>query len=166
MRVCYVPIGFASTYIFACLTDPLLDAQLDITGRDVNQRLDGDKKTALHIAGKEDLLEAAKWLINKGADLDAKTTFGEPPLHWAADEDSVDVARLFINRGAKVNAIDVYGWTPLANAAIRNKLKVAQLLIDNGADKNIEDNYGEKPIDKAEFSEMIKLLLDQSGKRP
>ena len=33
-------------------------------------------RTVLHIAARKDLLEAAKWLINKGADLGAKGKYG------------------------------------------------------------------------------------------
>ena len=144
-----------------------MDAQLDITGRDVNQRFERYDQTALHIAAEKNLLEAAKWLINEGADLEARDWIGKTPLHRAAMEHSVDVARLLISRGAKVNAKSEGGSTPLHFSAIYNNLKVAQLLIDNGADKNIKDNSGRKPIDKANSSEMIKLLVgqDQSGKR-
>ena len=153
-------------YIFTYFTE-FLDAQLEKTGRDINQRFGDFKKTALHIAAEKDLLEAAKWLINEGADLEAKDSGGDPPLHWtAAREDSVDVARLLISRGAKVDAKESSGWTPLNHAAYMNNLKVARLLIDNGADKNAKSDYGKKPIDLAESSEMIKLLVgpDQSGK--
>ena len=36
-------------------------------------------RTAFHIAARKDLLEAAKWLINKGADLEAKDKYGITP---------------------------------------------------------------------------------------
>ena len=111
-------------YIIACFTDLLLDAQLNITGRDVNQRFEYNK-TALHIAAEKDLLEAAKWLINKGADLEAKDSWGATPLHFAASWDSVDVAHLLISRRAKVNAKRGDGQTPLHVAAYYNNLKVA-----------------------------------------
>ena len=143
-----------------------MKAQLDITGRDVNKRFERYDETALHIAAEKNLLEAAKWLINQGADLEAKDIAGWTPLHYTAIYGSVDVARLLISRGAKVNAKNVYGWTALHWAAGYNHLKVAQLLIDNVADKNIKDNEGRKPIDLASSSEMKALLggRDQSGK--
>jgi len=137
-----------------------LDAQLDITGRDINKR-DSIKRTALHIAAKKDLLEAAKWLINEGADLEANDKDGDTPLIYAAMYDSVDVARLLISRGAKVNAKSGIGWTALHWTAYEDSLKVAQLLIDNRADKYIKDSDGKKPIDYAResgYSEMEALL--------
>ena len=49
-------------------------------GRDrikINNKHYGDhKETALHIAARKDLLEAAKWMINEGADLGAKDKYG------------------------------------------------------------------------------------------
>ena len=55
---------------------------MDITGRDVNQRFERYDETALHIAAKENLLEAAKWLINEGADLGAKDKYGITYRRW------------------------------------------------------------------------------------
>jgi len=143
-----------------CAKNPLLVAQLRITGRDINYR-DRHENTALHTAAEYDLLEAAKWLLGHGADVNAKNVIRRTPLHWAAMDGSVEVARLLIDRGAKVDAIDVHGYTPLHSAADWNSLKVARLLIDNGANKNIENNNGEKPIDIARYhsySEMVALL--------
>ena len=43
----------------------------------INNKHYGDhKETALHIAARKDLLEAAKWMINEGADLGAKDKYG------------------------------------------------------------------------------------------
>jgi len=141
--------------------EDLLKAQLDITGRDVNQRHGYHNKTALHIAAEKNLVEAAKWLINKGADLEAEDREEWTPLIYAAMYDSVDVARLLISRGAKVNAKSGIGWTALHWTAYEDSLKVAQLLIDNRADKYIKDSDGKKPIDYAResgYSEMEALL--------
>ena len=60
-----------------CFFTVVLDAQLEETGKKINNKHYGDhKETALHIAARKDLLEAAKWLINKGADLGAKDKYG------------------------------------------------------------------------------------------
>ena len=45
----------------------------------INKRYRIYNRTALHIAARKDLLEAAKWLINKGADLEAKDKYGITP---------------------------------------------------------------------------------------
>jgi len=144
------------------LIEEILEAQLEETGRDVNYR-DEYTQTALHIAAKKDLLEAAKWLINEGADLEAKTGMGRTPLYCAVWMDSMDVARLLISHGANVDAQKGDGWTALHSAAYFNKLQLARLLIDNGADKNIKTISGFKPIDYAGSSKMKALLGSHDG---
>ena len=63
-----------------CFFTVVLDAQLEETGREINnKRYRIYNRTALHIAARKDLLEAAKWLINKGADLGAKDKYGITP---------------------------------------------------------------------------------------
>ena len=53
----------------------VLDAQLE--EKKINNKHYGDhKETALHIAARKDPLEAAKWMINEGADLGAKDKYG------------------------------------------------------------------------------------------
>jgi len=143
------------------LIEEILDDQLEETGRDIKHRHGEYKITALHIAAEKNLLKAAKWLINEGANLEAKDRTGETPLHYAAWQDSVLVAKELITRGAEVDAKDKWKRTPLSRAAGWNSLKVAQLLINNGANKNVKDAWGDKPIDRARqqgYSKMIQLI--------
>ena len=81
MKSCYQNIFFYvwRKYIFAYFAVTLLDAQLKETGTDINKHYRIYNRTALHIAARKDLLEAAKWLINKGADLEAKDKYGITP---------------------------------------------------------------------------------------
>ena len=68
-------------YISAFFT-VVLDAQLEETGTDINKHYRLYNRTAPHIAARKDLLEAAKWLINKGADLGAKDKYGITYHRW------------------------------------------------------------------------------------
>ena len=98
-------------------------------------------------------LEFAKFLIDNGADVNAKSTYGSyTPLYWATRKNywgtrknaaAEQLAKLLIDNGADVNA-RTYGMTPL-HAAIVDKAServevggedVIKLLIDNGADVN------------------------------
>jgi len=54
-------------------------------GADVKAK-DNDGWTPLHFASKEDNIEIAKLLIEKGADVGAKVD-GWTPLHWAKSDE-------------------------------------------------------------------------------
>jgi len=93
---------------------------------DVNTRTNGEPplvngRTALHIASYDGKDEIAKYLISKGADVNAKNDIGWTPLHQAAadtghaehDAGKLEVAKILISNGANVNATDSRGLTPL-----------------------------------------------------
>ena len=103
-------------------------------------------QTPLYYAVDSNDVEFARFLINHGADVNAKDYFGFTPLHEAIVRGSYDVAKLLIEKGAKVNSKDQYGYTPLHLVCIYNRPKMAVLLIKNGADVNAKDNYGNTPL--------------------
>jgi uncharacterized protein len=97
-----------------------------------------DGWTALHLAAFFGHREVARLLLERGAEVNARsrnTTFGREntPLHAAAANRRTEVARLLIEAGADVNARDRSGLTPLALAAgTHNDLLMLDLL-DKGA---------------------------------
>jgi ankyrin repeat protein len=115
-----------------------------------------DDKTPLHVAvglGNEahmDLnrptdkslvekrLKVVELLISKGANVNAKSLFGQTPLHMAKIKEIVE---LLIKYGANINAVDNNGYTPLLSTAVQYKSNwvnksVAETLIKYGADIN------------------------------
>ena len=58
--------------------------------------------------------EAAKLLIEKGADVNARNKDGATPLHAAAFLGHLEVAKLLIEKGADINAQNNDGSTPIA----------------------------------------------------
>ena len=73
----------------------------------------GKDDGALHKAAEKNLLFAAKWLINNGANLEARASGGLTPLHVAASDSSMLVARELVNRGANKEALDNTGRRPI-----------------------------------------------------
>jgi len=96
--------------------------------------------TPLHIAVLSDQREVARFLIDKGANINApaKDEYGGTPLHWAAALGRVEMARQLIDVGANVNAIDENGYTPLDATTLEKfseskaRLDIAELLRDKG----------------------------------
>jgi len=61
----------------------------------------------LHGAAIQNRVDIARALIDRGAEVDARSKFGRAPLHAAALNNSLDVARLLIDRGANTDGIDL-----------------------------------------------------------
>ena len=57
-------------------------------------------KTGLHWAAETDQVQIARVLLDAGADLEAKTSWGATPLDWAATMGSGQVAEMLLSRGA------------------------------------------------------------------
>jgi ankyrin repeat protein len=83
-------------------------------------------KTGLHLAAERDQVEAARLLLDAGADPGALTTWNATPLDWAATMGSVRVADLLLARGA--------GPLSLLNAAALGRQDRVRDLLADGSD--------------------------------
>lgn len=72
-------------------------------------------KTGLHWAAEADVLDVARVLVDAGADIEARTSWGASPLDWAATMGGARVAELLLSRGA--------GGLTLITAASLGKLQ-------------------------------------------
>jgi ankyrin repeat protein len=84
------------------------------------------RKTALHWAAEMDHVEVAAILVEAGADIEARTSWGASPFDWAAAMGSPRVADLLLSRGAT-------GLT-LITAAGLGKLSEVRRIIESGED--------------------------------
>lgn len=92
-----------------------------------------DGKTPLIIAAQEGKLDAVKFSVDKGANVNAIDNYGWTPLMYATWEGHLDVVQYLVDKGANVNAKDFNGWTPLMHAAWKGHLDVVKYLMDKGA---------------------------------
>jgi ankyrin repeat protein len=112
--------------------------------------LSGDGFTALHLAifgGQE---EAARLLLEHGADpnvLSANEVVRVPPLGTAAFVRSVPLARLLLDKGAEVNGRGEGGFTALHSAVQNGDTELEQLLLERGADPSLATDDGRRPAD-------------------
>ena len=91
--------------------------------------------TPLLFAARDGSLEAARVLIDSGADLNAADPNAMTPLLMAITNGQIPVAQLLVDRGADVRAADWYGRTPLWAAVEIRNLDMRSGATDNGIDR-------------------------------
>ena len=94
---------------------------------------DGAQRTPLHHACIKGHMEVAMALVDRGADVDARTVFQSTPLHYACHNGHMEVAMALVDRGADVDAVDGDQRTPLLFACVNGRNEVALALISRGA---------------------------------
>jgi ankyrin repeat protein len=103
-----------------------------------------DGFTALHFAAFFGKPEAARLLLDRGADVDARGRgwMTGTPLHSAASGRHVDVVEILLAAGADPNARQSGGWTPLHSGAHNGDVATVALMITAGADLEAVNDDG------------------------
>jgi ankyrin repeat protein len=111
-----------------------------------------DGFTALHFAAFFGKGEAAKALIEAGADVNATSRNGMrvQPLHSAAAGRHHEVCRILLAAGADVNARQQDAYTPLHAAAQHGDAELVELFLSAGADPTARLDSGATPAESAE----------------
>jgi ankyrin repeat protein len=140
----------------------VFDAAAVGRGRGLEELLDADESlargyapdgfTALHLAaffGEED---AARTLLERGADVHAVARNPElqvTPLHSAAAGGHAGIVKLLLEHGADPNARQGGGFTPLHSAAQNDDRESVEALLAAGADASLANDEGRTPADLA-----------------
>src|SRR5215510_8408439 len=117
------------------------------TAADANQKsADGDP--ILMTAAAVGSIDAMRFLLDKGADVNATNAFGATALIWSATD--IAKVRLLVERGANVNAAAKTGRTALFVAAMSEpSADIVRLLIAKGADVKATDAFGNTMLNAA-----------------
>jgi len=116
-----------------------------------------------------------KYLIDKGANIEAQDQDGFTPLQKAITIGHYKMAEYLIDKGANIEVQDQDGLTPLQQAIIAKDREgnywLVQSLLSQGADYNTTDHKGSTPLHKAAFfknwdavSRIISLGADVDAK--
>jgi len=112
---------------------------------------DGGALTALVYAARAGSIDAARVLLEGGADVNQTTLYGWSPLLAATQNQNYQLAKFLIEHGANVNLANKGGWTPLylatdnrnieggdypTRTADMDSLAFITYLLDKGADVN------------------------------
>jgi ankyrin repeat protein len=135
----------------------------NILDADVSQAaaFSDDGFTALHLAVFAEQADAARVLIERGADVNVQSTgpiARVPPLGTAAFVGSTPLARLLLDAGADVDGQGEGGFTALHAAAQSGNEELVRLLLERGADGSVVAADGKRAADLAEDERVRRLL--------
>ncbi len=92
--------------------------------------------------------EWIRWLVEHGADIEARDEYGKTPLHSHA-QSWCGHAELLIELGADIEALDRDRETPLFRAATSFHPNTVRMLLDRGAQVNAVNKSGQTPLQEA-----------------
>ncbi len=112
----------------------------------------------------QSLPDVARLLLERGADVHARTSSGRTPLLMAARHKTAEVVRLLLEHGANVATEDFQGNTPL-HIAVRFSTEIVRMLLEHGANVATEDKQGNTPLHIAvQFTtEIVRMLLEHGA---
>jgi len=149
----------------AVVTDDFEIIQQHIkAGSDLNVLEPSRASTPLITAAALDKTEAARILIDAGADLNYKNADGSTALITAAAFGRPSVAAMLINAGADLNIQNNEGATALHTAAFLCRLEIVKALLVKGADRTLRNKTGQTAYETvAGPFEDIKFIYDAVG---
>jgi ankyrin repeat protein len=98
------------------------------TLNDANTAREDNNKTILMYAVWVGNTDAVKYLIDKGADINAQDTGGASALHLAAWKGHTPIALYLIDKGASTTMMSKEGMTPLDIAMMRENREIMEAI--------------------------------------
>ena len=174
-------------YATICGLHSIVESLIAEHSQDVNTQSFDRNETPLAIACRFGHTEAARVLLERGADTTIRDKENWSPLERASENGHVEVMRALLQHGADVTAQDNTGTTPLHTSAAygqpesarvllehgagvvakgmdgvtplhwASNERVAQVLLDHGADPNAKDNYKRTPLREAKVKQRPKV---------
>ncbi len=109
-------------------------------------------------------LTVVQYLLDRGAEVNAKTYDSQTPLIQAAASGHLAVVQCLLEKGAEVSVKDSSGQTPVRKAAYQGHLAVVQCLLERGAEVNAQDlsDWFMRACESGQLA-MTQYLLDRGA---
>lgn len=130
--------------------------------------VDVSGRTALMIATHANAVDAARVLIEAGADVNARDRLNDSPYLYAGAEGRLEILKMTVAAGADLASVNRYGGTALIPAAHHGYPEVVRYLLTTGIDINHVNFLGWTALLEAVilgdgspiYQEIVGLLLD------
>jgi uncharacterized protein len=139
----------------------LIEAKANINAHDGQEGF-----TALHWAAFKGYPEMTKLLVEKGADVNAKSRMGLTPIMQATMWGHDRIVSYLLSKGARPNEADNDGLTALHNAVSDGQVKVVKALLAGGADPNVKSAKGVTAADVARKKNNPEILAALAAHTP
>ncbi|ERF69382.1 hypothetical protein EPUS_05927 [Endocarpon pusillum Z07020] len=114
-------------------------------------------------AAADERLEDVRLLLDRGADINARSKYRVNALEAAIIRNNEQIVKLLLDRGADVNAQGGDYGNSLQAAAYKGSEQIVKLLLDYGADVNVQGGQYGSALHAALYQrseQIVKLLLD------
>lgn len=129
--------------IEACLSGNVAKLKTAVEqGAELELRHGNNDLTPLMLSVYRDHPEQMQYLIESGANINARSADGFTPLLMAASGGQIELCRVLLKNKADLNAHDEQGNTALHWAAYWNHIPVLKLLLAAGLDPNLRNLQG------------------------
>ena len=127
----HLPIFSATIADNPEIIDLLIQNGAQINAHSYNKRL------PIHTAARYGKLNALKYLVEHGADIDNNwMVMGQTPLFFAISNNNLDCVEYLLSKGANIEATDSTKRTPLMYAMCNLNNKLAEIILRHGANVN------------------------------
>ena len=121
-------------------------------------------RTLLHAASADGLVNATEWLLDAGADVNARADGQRTPLYFAAMNGHLKLVEILLDRGAHVNAgATTDNHTPLHKASSDGQIDMVRLLLKRRANVRARDKSRSTPLHYVKNEKIIELLIKRGA---